>query len=245
MSNNPYQSYDSSMSAYPTFAAQAEESERVGFIRRTYLHLAVAVAAFALIETALLTMVPDAMLQNIMGTMLATQWSWLIVLGAFMGVSWLARSWADSSSSVGMQYAGLGLYVVGQAVIFLPMMYIANTHYPGAITSAAMVTGVIFFGLTVAVFLTKTDFSFLRMFLVLGGLGALGFILAAVVFQLPMLGVIFTTFMIVLACGYILYDTSNVMLHYRTDQHVAAALALFASVALLFWYILRLFMSRR
>jgi FtsH-binding integral membrane protein len=51
--------------------------------------------------------------------------------------------------------------------------------------------------------------------------------------------------MIVLASGYILYDTSNVLHRYRTDQHVAAALALFASVAILFWYVLRLFMSRR
>jgi FtsH-binding integral membrane protein len=241
MSNNPY---ESSYASYPTFAAQAEESERVGFIRRTYLHLALAVAAFALIEAGLLTMLPAETLESIVGSMFGSRWGWLIVLGAFMGVSWLANSWARSSTSLGIQYAGLSLYVVGESVIFLPLLYIAYTQFPGAIASAAMVTGVIFFGLTVAVFLTKTDFSFLRMFLILGGLGAMGFILAAIVFQLPMLGVIFTTFMIVLACGYILYDTSNVMLHYRTDQHVAAALALFASVALLFWYILRLFMRR-
>ena len=42
----------------------------------------------------------------------------------------------------------------------------------------------------------------------------------------------------------ILYDTSNIMHHYRLDQHVAASLALFASVALLFWYILQLLMNR-
>ena len=59
------------------------------------------------------------------------------------------------------------------------------------------------------------------------------------------LGPIFTYAMIALACGYILYHTSNVLHHYRIGQHVAAALALFASVALLFWYILQLFMSRR
>ena len=51
--------------------------------------------------------------------------------------------------------------------------------------------------------------------------------------------------MIVLACGYILYDTSNILLHYRVGQHVAASLALFASVALLFWYVLQLVMSLR
>ena len=49
--------------------------------------------------------------------------------------------------------------------------------------------------------------------------------------------------MVVFACGYILYYTSNILHHYRTDQYVAAALALFASVALLFWYVLQIFMS--
>jgi hypothetical protein len=58
------------------------------------------------------------------------------------------------------------------------------------------------------------------------------------------LGIWFVWAMIVAACGYILYYTSNVLHHYRTDQHVAAALALFASVALLFWYVIQIFMSR-
>jgi FtsH-binding integral membrane protein len=42
----------------------------------------------------------------------------------------------------------------------------------------------------------------------------------------------------------ILYDTSNVLLRFPEDRYVAAALELFASVALMFWYVLRLFMSR-
>jgi FtsH-binding integral membrane protein len=46
--------------------------------------------------------------------------------------------------------------------------------------------------------------------------------------------------MIAYAAGAILYNTSNVLHHYRPDQHVAASLALFASVALLFWYVLQL-----
>ncbi len=49
--------------------------------------------------------------------------------------------------------------------------------------------------------------------------------------------------MVIFASAYILYYTSNILQVYRTDQYVAAALALFASVALLFWYILRIFMA--
>ena len=98
--------------------------------------------------------------------------------------------------------------------------------------------------LTAVVFITRKDFSFLRTILMFGGFAAMGLIVVAIVFQFA-LGPIFTYAMIALACGYILYDTSNVLHHYRIGQHVAAALALFASVALLFWYILQLFMSSR
>jgi FtsH-binding integral membrane protein len=51
--------------------------------------------------------------------------------------------------------------------------------------------------------------------------------------------------MVAFAGGAILYDTSNILHRYNTNQHVAAALSLFASVALLFWYILRITSSRR
>jgi FtsH-binding integral membrane protein len=58
-------------------------------------------------------------------------------------------------------------------------------------------------------------------------------------------GLGFAVGMVALACGFIIYNTSNIMHHYATDQHVSAALELFASVALLFWYVLRIFMSVR
>ena len=58
------------------------------------------------------------------------------------------------------------------------------------------------------------------------------------------LGNLFAGVMVAFAAAYILYYTSNILHHYRLDQHVAASLALFASVALLFWYILQLFMNR-
>jgi FtsH-binding integral membrane protein len=57
------------------------------------------------------------------------------------------------------------------------------------------------------------------------------------------LGLLFSVLMVAFAAGFILYDTSNVLHHYRIGQHVAASLALFASVALLFWYVLRIVMA--
>jgi FtsH-binding integral membrane protein len=156
----------------------------------------------------------------------------------------VAERWAQSAVNPATQYMGLGLYVVAEAVIFLPLLYVARAVDPGIILSAAVATLALFGVLTAVVFVTRKDFSFLRTVLLFGGLAALGLIVVAVVFQFA-LGPIFTYAMIALACGYILYHTSNVMLHYRIGQHVAASLALFASVALLFWYILQLFLSRR
>jgi FtsH-binding integral membrane protein len=224
-----------------TFAAQASADERSDFITKTYLHLAGAIGLFVILEAVLLAM-PGV--EGLVQMMVGTRYGWLIVLGLFMVVSYVAENWAQSAVSPGMQYMGLGLYVVAESVIFVPLLYIARAINPGIISSAAIATLVLFAGLTAIVFITRKDFSFLRTVLLFGGLAAMGLIVVAVLFQFA-LGPIFTYAMIALACGYILYHTSNVLHHYRIGQHVAAALALFASVALLFWYILQFFLSRR
>jgi FtsH-binding integral membrane protein len=56
---------------------------------------------------------------------------------------------------------------------------------------------------------------------------------------------VFSVAMVVLAAGYMLYQTSQVLAHYHPGQHVAAALALFSSVALMFWYVIRIFLRTR
>jgi FtsH-binding integral membrane protein len=237
---NPYQA--------PTFGAVpailAEEDARTTFIRRTYAHLFGAILLFVAIEAAVFTLVPTATLGGLMQQLFATRFGWLVVLFGFMGVSWLANNWAMSSVSRGMQYAGLGLYVVAEAVIFVPLLFVANAAAPMAIPSAGVLTLVMFGGLTTLVFVTKSDLTSWGKYLWLAGFGALGVALCAALFNFQ-LGVWFSGAMVVLAAGYILYDTSNVLHRYRTEQYVAASLALFASVALLFWYILRLMMSLR
>jgi len=231
---NPYQS--------PTaiFAAQAAADERADFITKTYLHLAGAIGVFIVLEAVLLNM-PG--IENLVGLMIGTRFGWLISLGLFMLVSYMAESWARSAISPGTQYLGLGVYIVAEAIILVPLLYMARAMDPAIITSAGMATMALFGGLTAVVFVTRKDFSFLRTVLIFGGLAAMGFIVVALLTGFA-LGPIFTYAMIALACGYILYHTSNVLHHYRIGQHVAASLALFASVALLFWYILMLFMSR-
>ncbi len=224
-------------------ASEASVEARSKFIERTYLHLAGAIVAFVALSAGF-QMIPGID-EKVFSLLAVSQYSWLAVMGAFIAVSYIADSWAKGSSSVGMQYAGLGLYTVAEAVIFLPMIIIARA-YIGAegIMTAGGITLAMFAGLTGYVFITKKDFSFMRGALSIVAIGALGLIVASVVFGFQ-LGIAFSIAMVVLACGYILYYTGNVLHHYRVNQHVAAALALFSAVALLFWYILRIFMSRR
>ena len=219
--------------------AQLGVDARGAFITRTYTHLLGAILAFALIEIYLFQ---TGMAESIARVLLGG--SWLIVLGGFMIVSWIATHFAHSSTSTGAQYGALGLFVVGEAIIFTPLLYLAETVAPGVIESAATVTLLGFLGLTIIAFHTRKDFSFLGGLLRWGFICAIVLIVASVLFGFQ-LGTIFTVAMIVLAGGAILYDTSNVLHHYPEDRHVGAALQLFASVALLFWYILQFFLASR
>lgn len=215
---------------------------RAEFIRKTYWHLAGAIGLFALLETLLIQLGAGNAALMMLG---ASKYGWLMVMGAFMAVGWIADKWARSATSAPMQYAGLGLYVVAEALIFLPLIALAPvvSEDPMVIGKAAVVTGALVLGLTTIAFTTRTDFSFLSGFIKLASIVALGVIVAS--FFLPItLGFWFSAAMVLLAGGCVLYQTSGVIHHYQPGQHVAAALGLFASVALMFWYILRMFMRR-
>lgn len=218
---------------------ELEESSRTRFIRRTYLHLVGAIFAFTGIEVFLFT---TGMAGTMARAMLGV--SWLLVLGGFVVVSWLATHLAHTARSVAVQYAALTGFVVAEAVIFVPLLFIAQRAAPGVIQSAAMVTVLGFAALTAIVFTTRKDFSFLGGILKWSFILALVLIIAGAVFGFQ-LGTFFSVAMIGLAGAAILYDTSNILHHYSEDRYVGAALQLFASVAMMFWYVLRLFLSRK
>ncbi|MGB5817420.1 MAG: Bax inhibitor-1 family protein [Thermoanaerobaculia bacterium] len=211
---------------------------RAAFITRTYVHLFAAILAFAGIEIYLFS---SGLAERLAATMLGVSWLWS--LGGFMVVGWLASRAAHTAKSLGAQYAALAGYVIANAIIFVPLLYIAQVAAPGAIQSAAVATLVGFGGLTLVAFVTRKDFSFLGALLKWGFVVALILIVAGVLFGFE-LGTFFSVAMIALAGGAVLYDTSNVLHHFPEDRHVGAALELFASIALMFWYVLRLFISR-
>ena len=229
--------------ANPYVVASSDVDTRAAFIRKTYAHLAGAILAFVAVEAALMSI--PGIHDTVFGVLGVSKYSWLIVLGAFMAVSWLANKWAHSSTSLGMQYTGLALYVVAEAVIFLPLLLIASqmTGDGNLIGKAGIITLAMFGGLTLVAFTTKKDFSFLGGILKIGFFIALGLIVASFFFQGLSLGIWFSGAMVLLASGSILYSTSNIIHHYQPTQYVAASLGLFASVALLFWYVLRILMA--
>lgn len=208
------------------------------FVSRTYGHLFGAIVLFMLIEIFLFkTGLAETIARALLGV------SWLLVLGGFVVVSWLASKVAATAESKAAQYAALVGFVIAEALIFVPLLFVAEYQAPGTIASAAGVTFVAFALLTAVVFLTGKDFSFLRGILMWSGIVALCLIGGGVVFGFQ-LGTYFSVAMVAVAGGAILYDTSNILHHYPEDRYVSAALELFASVALMLWYVLRLF-SRR
>lgn len=217
---------------------QVDLEERARFVARVYSHVFAAIVAFTAIEIFLFV---SGLAPIIASVMLGT--TWLVVLGAYTLVGWLASRVAHQAVSLTTQYAALAGFVVAEAIVFVPLLYVAQYYAPGVIQSAAVVTLLGFGGLTAIGFVTRRDFSFMGAALRWAGVVALLLIVASVLFGFE-LGTFFSVAMVGLAGASILYDTSNVLLHYPEDRYVGASLQLFASVALMFWYVLRL-MSRR
>lgn len=218
--------------------ATLDDTTRADFIVRVYQHLLGAIIAFVAIEALFITTgIAERIYDFVAGGS-----AWLLILGAFMVIQWLATSAAHDILDPQRQYLGLFGMAFGEALIFAPFLhYFFEVANDGTTTvgAAAVITGLGFAGLSAVAFTTRKDLSFLRPMLIWGGVSALVLILAAVLFGLD-LGVWFSVGMIALAGASILYQTQTIMRRYPAEAHVGAAVQLFASVMLLFWYVLRL-----
>lgn len=221
---------------------QLAEADKVAFYKKTYSHVAGGVLVFILFEYLLLqsNTIVDFMLSMTEG------WRWLIMLGGFMFITNYAEKMTLKTPDKNIQYLAFGIYILAEALIFVPLIYIAAFYMesgPEILNQAAIVTLALFTGLSAVVFVTKKDFSFLRTGLTVGFFIAIGLIIAGSLFGFN-LGLWFSVGMCVLAAGSIIYQTSNLVHKYTNDDYIPAALGLFASLMLLFWYVLSIFMSR-
>lgn len=237
------------MNAMDSFAPNApvatlDAETRGTFVIRVYSHLLLAVGAFIAFETIFFT---TGIAEGLFDILVGSSGAWLLILGGFMVMQWMATNAAHNLENTNLQYAGLFGMAAGEALLFAPFLYLTfNDADNGATTvvAAAAITAVGFAGLTAIAFTTRKDLSFIRPMLMWGGFAALGLILASVLFGLS-LGIWFSLAMIALAGGSILYQTQAIMARYPSDAYVGASVQLFASVMLLFWYVLRLVSALR
>lgn len=221
--------------------SELEEVDKVAFYKKTYSHVAAGVLVFILFEYLLLQ---SETIVNFMLSML-DGYKWLIMLGGFMFITNYAEKMTLKAPERNTQYLAFGLYILAEAFIFVPLIYmaIAYTQSFDLLNQAAIVTLSLFTALSAIVLMTKKDFSFLKSGLTIGFFIAIGLIIAGTLFGFN-LGLWFSVGMCLLAGGSILYQTSNMVNKYSEDQYVPAALGLFASLMLLFWYVISIFLSR-
>jgi hypothetical protein len=241
-------SYGSSHGPSPAAAgyyqpvATLDDTARGAFIVRVYQHLLAAIVIFVGFEALLLNLgVGEAMYDFLTSSGGA---SWLLIMGGFMLVSWFATQAAHDILNPSRQYLGMFAIAAGEAAIFAPLLHYAfNIHQGGASTvgAAAVITAMGFAGLTAVAMTTRHDLSWLRPIVMWGFMIALVMIVAGALFGMNF-GVWFSVGMIALAGGAILYQTQTIMRQYPTEAHVGAAVQLFASVMLMFWYVLSLVM---
>ena len=222
---------------------QLPEVDRATFVARVYQHVAMAVAAFIGFEVVLFVLgiaetMEEFFLQGGGGR-------WLLLLGGVMVGQMFASRAAANISDPGLQYAGLFGTALIEALIFAPFLsYVFGRPDGGAtVVQAAVLTIVGFAALTAIGMFTRADLSWMRGLLMWGGVVAILLIVGAVIFGFG-LGTWFSVAMIGLAGGVILYQTQSVVRSYPKQAHVAAAVVLFSALMTMFWYVLRLLMSR-
>lgn len=219
--------------------AQQSSEVRAIFIKKTYLHVALALAGLAMLESLWISLGFGSRAIQILSV---SQYSWLIVMALFIGCGFVANRWAHNGASRSMQYAGLGLLVFAWSIVMLPMVEYARLLFPGVLSQAAVITGSLVAALTFIVFTTRKDFSFLGPVVSIGVMVAFGVIVASYFFGFH-LGTFFCGVMVLLMAASVLYDTSNIVHHYHEDQYVGASLSLFSSIAMMFYYVVSFLMS--
>jgi FtsH-binding integral membrane protein len=229
-------------------------ADRVAFFRRTYGLVAASFLGFAGLLAVMFAGFDEArgigfaIVKGLGGMMQSLgSWSVILVMVAFWGGSAVAQRMAHSETSRGRQYAGLSLYVLLQALLFVPLIGMASLMTHGNASTillpASIVTGALIVGLTATVFLTDLDFSILRAVVVIGSIAAVGVAVVAAIAD-HSLGIWFSIVMILLMSTTILYQTDVIRKTFGTGQHVPAAFLLFSSFVTLFFYVVRFFMQR-
>jgi modulator of FtsH protease len=215
-------------------AARAGVEERMSFVRKVYA-LFFAATLFAIVGVGVGFAFPALMIAVARHPWL----SFFALMGGVMG--------AQAVRLVpGINLLTLFAFTTLTGVIISPLIAIYTQLNPASIWQAGLMTVGIFGGLTAYVFISKKDFSFMRGMVVTG----LIVVILAGVLNLFIVGSSAFAFGIscaalLLFSGFVLYDTSNIIRHYRTNEYVAGALALYLDAFNIFLALLRILNAGR
>lgn len=215
-------------------AAQASIDERLSFIRKVYALFFVA-TLFAIFGVGLgLSFTPLLVLAFEHPIIM-----FLLMIGGVMG--------AQAVRHVrGLNLLALFGFTTLTGIVISPLVYLVMRDNPASLLQAGLLTVGIFGGLTAYTFISKRDFSFLRGMVVTG----LIVVILAGLLNVFIIGSSAFSFAIAAATlllfsGFVLYDTSNIMRRYPTNEYVAGALSLYLDAFNIFLAVLRLLNAGR
>ncbi len=215
-------------------AAEATLPERLAFVRKVYA-LFFAATLFAVGGVMLGFAIPDLMIAVAMHPYIG----FFALIGGVMGAQAVRLK-------PGINLFALFAFTTLTGVIFSPLLYILGRENPSSILEAGVLTVGIFGGLTAYVFLSKRDFSFLRGMVMTG-------LTVVCIFALLNFFIIGSTSLrfgisaaaLLLFSGFVLYDTSNIIRRYPTNEYVAGALDLYLDAFNIFIALLRILNAGR
>ncbi len=165
MDTNPY-------ALHQAPAAAAEADARASFMRRTYLLLFAGVGVFA----ATLAAADSVPAVRSLAVGIWSTRPWIVLIGIF-GVGFLVRAMAMKHPiNLVLYFAYAFLF----GLLLAPTVLYAASTQPHVLSQAAMITAIVFTGLTGFVFVTGKDFSFLGGALTIGFFGMLGVLIVGV-----------------------------------------------------------------
>jgi FtsH-binding integral membrane protein len=201
-----------------TPAASVTTTDRLVFIKKVYSLLAMsmgtaAVGAYLGSGPLLLLVAPNMML------------FFILQIALIFFASFAARK-------PGLNMVALFSFTTVSGLTLGPLLYQVG---PSIAAEAFALTAITFAGLSMYVVYSKKDFSFMSGFLMTGLIVlVVGGLLNMFFIQSGMMHFVMSGASVLLFSGFILYDTSNILRYYGTDEHVSATLALYLDVLNLF-----------
>ncbi|HJQ67404.1 MAG TPA: Bax inhibitor-1/YccA family protein [Blastocatellia bacterium] len=218
----------------PQTAAEATVSERLGFIRKVYALFFVGIL-FAIGGVVIGFNTPSLMIA-------IARHPWITLIALIAGVIGAQAV----RHMPGINVAAFFAFTTFTGVVISPLLYYVSATNPASILQAGVLTVGIFGGLTAYVFVSKKDFSFMRGMLWVGLIViVLGGFLNMLIVGSTGLGFALAAGALILFSGFVLYDTSNIIRRYPTNEYIAGAMDLYLDAFNIFLALIRILNSGR